>query len=117
MIRGRYWSDLRCDTYDTNFKILPVDVYYRRSAAPEVDAPANFEEMLSVAATISAGVDQVRVDLYNVAGRIVFGELTSYPNAGLLKFDPPIWDETFGEYWSSPNYRGRRAQRSSLRSA
>lgn len=44
--------------------------------------PDNFPEMLEVARKLSAGFDFIRVDLYNVEGRIFFGELTVTPNAG-----------------------------------
>jgi len=30
---------------------------------------------------------------------VVFGELTNYPQAGYVRFDPPIWEEIFGAYW------------------
>ncbi len=111
VIGGRFWSNLTCDLYDIDFRLLPIQVDYPRSLAPQVEPPPNFDQMLEIAAKLSTGVDHVRVDLYSVGGRIVFGELTNYPGAGLLKFDPPIWDFTFGEYWSLPDYRARQARR------
>jgi hypothetical protein len=45
--------------------------------------PENFDEMLSVARALSEGFDFMRVDLYNVQGRVYFGELTCTPGAGL----------------------------------
>ena len=57
--------------------------------------------MLEIARKLSEGSDYVRVDLYNVGGRVVFGELTNYPHAGYLRFDPPKWEEIFGAYWPS----------------
>jgi hypothetical protein len=40
------------------------------------------------------------VDLYNVGGRIYFGELTCYPAGGLARFVPRKYDFIFGEKWS-----------------
>jgi hypothetical protein len=45
--------------------------------------PENFDEMVSVARALSEGFDFIRVDLYNVQGRIYFGELTCTPGGGL----------------------------------
>jgi teichuronopeptide biosynthesis TupA-like protein len=47
-------------------------------------------------------LDFLRVDMYNVNGRIVFGEFTNYPGAGLDRFFPPEFDELFGSTWRVP---------------
>lgn len=64
--------------------------------------PANIDEMITLATTLSADFDFVRVDLYNLSGRIVFGELTLTPHAGRLVLDPPSYDEQFGQLWDYP---------------
>jgi hypothetical protein len=58
-----------------------------------------FKRMLEVARGLSAGTDFVRVDLYNVSGRVLFGELTNYTINGRMKFEPPEWDLKLGNYW------------------
>jgi hypothetical protein len=87
--------------YDPDFKLLPVRHVGspRKHLAVQMDPPPNFAEMLDIARKLSRGVDFVRVDLYNIKGRIVFGELTNYPAGGLRKYDPPSFDETLGSYW------------------
>ena len=47
--------------------------------------PSNWHEMIIAAEAISQGFKCVRVDLYSVNGRIVFGEMTFYPMAGLYR--------------------------------
>ena len=51
----------------------------------------SFRALLRVAfaSRLAAATDFVRVDLYDVDGRIVFGEMTSYPLGGAIRFDPP----------------------------
>jgi hypothetical protein len=56
--------------------------------------------MLEIAERLAAGVDYVRVDLYDVAGRVMFGELTTYPAAGLRGFEPASVDEELGRWWT-----------------
>jgi hypothetical protein len=70
-----------------------------RQVAVQEEPPPNYRDMFEIARTLSAGTDFVRVDLYNLGGRIVFGELTNYPQSGLRKFDPRSFDLTLGSYW------------------
>jgi hypothetical protein len=51
--------------------------------------PPNFAEMLEVARRLSQGFDFMRIDLYNVAGRICFGEVTSTPAGGYVPVGHP----------------------------
>ncbi len=59
--------------------------------------PKNFEQMISVATKLSEEFPFVRVDLYNLNGKIYFGELTFYPWTGYVKFYPDTFDEELGE--------------------
>lgn len=54
-----------------------------------VPRPASLELMLDAARTLSAGFPLMRVDLYQIDGKPVFGELTLSPAAGM--------DRTYGE--------------------
>jgi TupA-like ATPgrasp len=89
--------------YDTDFRLMPVTLVrtWFRQFTEHVPPPPNYPEMLKIARRLSEGTDFLRVDLYNVGGRIVFGELTNYPHAGTRKWDPPIWESVFGGYWPS----------------
>lgn len=60
--------------------------------------PENLNEMISIAEQLSNGFKFLRVDLYNIKGKIFFGELTFYPAAGMLPFVPEKWDDKLGKY-------------------
>jgi TupA-like ATPgrasp len=80
-----------------------ISLHYRDTADTEATKPPNFEDMLSVASRLASGLDFVRVDLYNIHGKTVFGEMTFTPMAGYLKLQPDHWDSLFGAKWiSSP---------------
>jgi hypothetical protein len=66
----------------------------------EVPRPAILEEMLVRAQEIGKDFPYVRVDLYEIDKKTVFGELTFYPGAGLERFSPPGWDLKFGSNWT-----------------
>ncbi len=71
--------------------------------APELQPrPARLEEMIALAESLSAGTDFVRVDLYHLPDRIVFGELTSYPAGGDSPFYPESYNLEFGRFWTVP---------------
>ena len=71
-------------------------------AEPELAQPACLTEMIEVAERLGAPTDFVRVDLYDVDGRVVVGELTSFPAGGDSPFDPEFFNEEFGRPWTVP---------------
>ena len=50
--------------------------------------PVNLNNMITIAEKLSGGFKFLRVDLYNVKGKIYFGELTFYPASGMGAFVP-----------------------------
>ncbi len=59
--------------------------------------PDNLEEMLTIAQILSSDFPFVRVDLYNVSGKIIFGELTFYPWSGYVTYNPDSFDFDLGK--------------------
>ena len=45
----------------------------------------------------------VRVDFYEVNGKLYFGELTFYHFSGFMPFQPSKWDKIFGDWIELPN--------------
>ncbi len=85
--------------YDRDWTRLDVQ-YNRYPPHPDPPVPPpNLAQMISIAERLSHGVDFVRVDLYDLGDRVVFGELTNYPSAGNGRFHPQTWDGIFGSYW------------------
>jgi len=54
-----------------------------RRAIPK---PNCYEQMLDIACKLSAGFPYCRVDLYEVEGKVLFGELTFTPQANLMNY-------------------------------
>lgn len=67
------------------------------AADRDIPKPENLNEMLGVAEKLAEDFPFVRVDLYNVDGRIYFGELTFYPWSGYVQFTPDKMDYQLGE--------------------
>jgi hypothetical protein len=58
--------------------------------------------MKRLAAILSEGTPQLRVDFYEVDGKIFFGEMTFFHCSGMAPFHPESWDQTFGEWVMLP---------------
>jgi hypothetical protein len=80
--------------YDELWRFIPGTV--AAAQGEQVDPPPALATMIRAAEQLSAGVDFVRVDLYAIAGKAYFGELTTSPNKGLSPFEPPSLDAWLG---------------------
>ena len=63
-----------------------------------IPKPETLEEMISVAERLSAGFPELRVDLYNVQGKVFFGELTFTSQGGLMDYFTPEFLQELGSY-------------------
>lgn len=61
--------------------------------------PYNYNEMKSIVEILSEEFPHVRVDMYNIEGRIYFGELTFFNASGYMKYNPDSADYVFGKKW------------------
>ena len=98
-------EETKFDFFDADFKHLPFT-----NGHPNADVmpakPKTFEEMKSLAAKLSENIPQLRVDFYEVNGKAYFGELTFSHWSGMMPFNPPEWDKTFGEWIKLPEIHG-----------
>ena len=89
--------ETKFDFYDMEFNHLDFTQHYPNSDKP-VRKPQSFELMKQLAAKLSDGLRHVRVDFYEVEGRVYFGEITFFHHGGTTPFVPEKWDYIFGEW-------------------
>lgn len=87
------------DFYDMKWNRLEFWGLNVRTKKADEDAicPVNYDHMIDVARRLSKGMPFVRVDLYNINGRIYFGELTFFPASGFGRFTPDKYNYIIGE--------------------
>jgi hypothetical protein len=68
-------------------------------------APFKLDKMLKAAEKIAGSRDHLRVDFYEVEGRLWFGETCLFPGSGLDRFAPVALDEAFGALWTEATNR------------
>jgi len=69
------------DFFNTRWNLLDFQMIYPKSKI-EINPPVNLKLMIQLAEKLSQDFEFVRVDLYNVEGKIYFGELTFFPEGG-----------------------------------
>lgn len=60
--------------------------------------PACFEEMKRIATELCQGFKQVRIDLFEINGKVYFGEYTIFSGGGFEIFKPDKWEKQFGDW-------------------
>lgn len=100
--RQKEGEDVKFDFFDADFNHLPFRQGHE-NAIVVPDKPVCFDEMKRLASILSKNLPQVRVDFYEVDGKIFFGEMTFFHHGGWTPFDPKEWDNTFGEWFKLPD--------------
>ena len=90
--------------FDMEFNHLPFTIDHDMAPVPP-EKPQNFELMKRLAAKLSEGTPQLRVDFYEVDGRVYFGEMTFFHCSGMERFHPEQWDRIFGDWVILPARR------------
>ena len=70
----------------------------------ELVPPKNWDEMVKIAENLAKKFPFVRVDLYNINGKIYFGEMTFTPAKGTLILDDDNCDFEMGEWLDISKY-------------
>lgn len=97
---GRY-TDHRRNFYDPEWNF--IDAYSDHpNWEDKVPRPEGLAEMLEIAKIFAKDFLHVRVDLYWINNKVVFGELTFYPWSGYVTFSPDKFDFDLGEKFILP---------------
>ena len=101
-------SDRENEAVETKFDFFDMDFHHLKltnghpNADKTLEKPKMFYQMQELAAELSENIPQIRVDFYEVDGKIYFGELTFSHWSGMVPFKPEHWDKKFGEWITLP---------------
>ncbi|MBR3252635.1 glycosyl transferase [Candidatus Saccharibacteria bacterium] len=83
--------------YDMDMRLIDC----KRSDFRQIDyipeKPKNFEKMKELSSVLSKGIPHLRVDWYEINGRLYFGELTFSTCSGMVPFEDEKWDKKLGD--------------------
>ena len=88
---------LKVTFFDENWNVMPFERKYPKSRK-SIQKPQNYEKMIELAERLAEGIPFVRVDFYEIEGRIYFGELTFHPGSGMEEFTPVEADYELGSW-------------------
>ena len=94
-------SDCRFDFFDMDFHHLGIQNIHIQTDKP-IERPKHLELMKELAAKLSAGLPQARIDFYEVNGKVYFGEITLFHAGGFSTFHPKGWDRKLGDLIKLP---------------
>ena len=92
---------LKVTWFDTKWIKQNFERHYPASTK-KIKKPKNLGKMIKIAEKLSNGIPFIRIDLYNINGKILFGEYTFFPGAGLEEFTPEKWDKKLGSLITLP---------------
>lgn len=90
--------------YDMDYNPLPLHTRYP-PAFVHPEKPRCFEEMKVLAAKLSEGIPQVRVDFYESGDQLLFGEMTFFHGGGFSEVHPKEWNMKMGDWITLPTQR------------
>ncbi|MBR4173209.1 MAG: glycosyltransferase, partial [Clostridia bacterium] len=94
----------RLSFFDRDYNLLP----YGRADHKRVDAqppkPENYYKMVELAEKLSEGFSHVRVDFYNINGKIYFGEMTFSTSGGYVEYSPEEFNLILGNQWKDDRF-------------
>lgn len=90
----------KIDFFDMDWNLQPFTgiMLPHKPHNPNVSKPESFDEMVRAAKLLSKDIAFVRVDFYDVNGKMYFGEITFYPGSGFGYYKPEEWNDILGSY-------------------
>lgn len=97
-------------TYDTEWNPHPEYSIFTSDylQGDPIPRPENLDKMLSIAQELSVGFPELRVDLYNIAGKVYFGELTFTSQGGINSFYTQDFLDYAGSLFSVENLPNKK---------
>ena len=102
--RQKLGVDTKFDFYDMNLQHINMRNQHENAEVPP-DPPRSFPIMKELAEKISQGFVHLRVDFYEVDGKVYIGELTLFHGSGLMTFSPDKWYKILGDWIKLPTDR------------
>lgn len=94
------FGDHRRNVYNLNWELQEWQQHKYKNSEKPIEKPANFEDMIKIAEKLCKGFSHVRVDLYNVNGKIFFGEMTFTNGSGFELIYPRSANIMLGNLWN-----------------
>ena len=92
----RFGDGLKVTFFDLDWNRLPFERHYPASKKM-ISRPKNLQKMIELSEKLAKNIPFVRIDWYEINGKVYFGEYTFYPGCGTEEFSPEKWDRKLGD--------------------
>lgn len=100
-ISGNRGKETKADFFDMDFNHLKLRRIYPNSDI-KIQKPVTFDEMKRLSSILADDIPHVRVDFYEINGKVYFGELTFFTGSGFEPFYPNEYDTLLGDWIRLP---------------
>lgn len=87
--------------YDKDWKRMEMEWVpkgdHKGITGPNIDKPDSFAKMVEIGSEIAKKFQYVRVDFYDIEGKLYYGEITLHHGSGFDTFIPEKYDLLYGE--------------------
>lgn len=101
---GRFTNHRR-NIYDLDWNLINLEIEYPSDHSVTIEKPLSFSQMIHASTELSKGMPVCRVDMYEVKGRMYFGEITLYHGSGQENFTPKEWNLKLGQMINLENVK------------
>ena len=92
----------RRNLYTTEWEYIDETIEYSKDPNVKIAKPEHLEEMLECSRKLAAGTISLRTDFYSINGKIYFGEITFYQEAGFAHFEHEEFAKKLGDQIKLP---------------
>lgn len=98
---------LKVTFFDKNWNVMPFERHYSKSKK-KIEKPKNYNKMIELSEKLAKKMPFVRIDFYEVEGKIYFGEITFFPGNGTEEFTPEKYDYVLGSWIRLPKVKNEK---------
>ncbi len=102
---GNHSETVEKNFYDKDFNYIDVRFSDDNFDPSLIKKPKNLDRMIEIAEKLSSPFPEVRVDLYNIDGKVYFGEMTFYHNGGYNESTPSDFVVKMGDKIKLPSLK------------
>ena len=92
----------RRNLYTTEWEYVDETIEYSKDPNVKIAKPEHLEEMLECSKKLAVGTISLRTDFYSINGKIYFGEITFYQEAGFAHFEHEEFAKKLGDQIKLP---------------
>ena len=96
------FTDHRRNIYDINWNLQEWQQHTYKNTDYSIPRPVNFDLMIELTKELASGFSHVRVDWYNIQGKLYFGEMTFTNSSGFELIHPYKYNLMLGDMWKLP---------------